>query len=179
MTTGRPLVKRLVVPPAILLFSAIPPDHPVALVVVLCVTVLLLLLWVSATGREAWPFSSYPMFSTYRNRNESGYYQFYFVRADGRRVTPPAALADLTEEFDRSYRRLGEASNASVAQELRRALVDRVATVCTRLDPTLAGVMCLEVWERSARLHDNRVPDCLDRCVARFAAPVRLPGRDE
>jgi hypothetical protein len=88
------------------------------------------LLWVTITGKDAWPFSSYKMFSARLDLNELTVYRVALEKHDGETVWWHSRFYRYPEFIGRNLKRVYEAKSAdprfpiAAALEARKHLLD-------------------------------------------------------
>ncbi len=126
--------------------------------------VLALCAWVTITGRDAWPFSAYPMFANYRAPAAVEFHRLCFV---GERAVEDLSECDsgLADEFNRAFSGVWR----STPPELRRlrcaGLVRSYWSEASTLRPGLRATRRLEVVVRSALLTPGKPTTIVQRSV--------------
>ena len=117
----------------------------------LCALVLALCTWVTVTGRDAWPFSAYPMFGHYRAPAIVAFRRLRFVTDRG---AEDLAQTDsgLADDFDRRFGALLRSTPSESLAPRCAELVQRTWRAASVLQPSLRAARRLEVIVRSAAL---------------------------
>ncbi len=126
-----------------------------------------MLIGVTVTGRDVWPFSGYPMFSSYRAGPPSQrFFEVYFHFADGRVVPTPdgfdAPLASFQRDFEGVW--AGEGARGAATNSVVNALWTRVA----ELEPALADARLAEVRVTLVQLGAHGGLSLAEKSLGRF-----------
>jgi hypothetical protein len=113
--------------------------------------VLALCAWVTLTGRDAWPFSAYPMFASYRAPAAMEFHRLRFV---GERAAEDLTESDrgLADEFDRAFSALWRSTPPELRGLRCARLVRSYWCEASTLRPSLLATRRLEVVVRFALL---------------------------
>lgn len=110
---------------------------------VMCALVVIALCWVTVSPRDAWPFSSYPMFAHYWGNPAVRFFRLSFELADGARLGLPTAAGRLPDEFHRQFAAVWR-EEGTLGRECVE-LVETYITVAVRSAPELARARRIEV----------------------------------
>ena len=126
--------------------------------------VLALGVWVTFTGRDAWPFSAYPMFAHYRAPAAMQFHRLCFIGEQG--------MEDLTEsdsgladEFDRVFRAVWRSTPPELLGPRCARLVRSYWCAASTLRPSLVATRRLVVVVRSALLAPGKPITVVQRSV--------------
>lgn len=108
-----------------------------------CTVVVAVLSWVTLWPREAWPFSSYPMFARYRPGKVVCFYCPRFVFADGSVRPFPRSSGRLPDHFHHEF----AAVWSGTADDSPRAnrVVARYRALAIAVNPAYEGARTVEV----------------------------------
>lgn len=110
---------------------------------VFCAFVLAALCWVTLFPRDAWPFSSYPMFAHYRSERAVCVHRMRFVLPDGSSRPLPKSIGRLADEFHRDFAAVW---TGGVDREIRsKATIEHFRHLAIRCDAKLATAARIEI----------------------------------
>jgi len=134
-----------------------------AVLLLYCALVLALCAWVMWTGRDAWPFSSYPMFAEYRARPVLEFHRLRFVGDETEDLT--ASDSGLADEFDLRFARVWRSTQPELRGSACAGLVRRYWRAASTLRPALEETRRLEVVVRAAFLDSKKPIVVVERLV--------------
>lgn len=137
--------------------------------------VALVLVWVTFSPCDAWPFSSYPMFARYRADPFVRFFRLGFVLADGSTHFLPHSEAKLAERFHRDFAAAWTGAAARDARAL--AVVERYHYLAARTRADLRLATRVEVLAGIVQLGaagGASTAECV--VLAHYPEPVRPPG---
>lgn len=135
--------------------------------------VVVALIWVTLSGRDAWPFSAYPMFSAYRAQPVVPFYRLHFVLPENQVRPLPVSAGGIADEFNVAFANTWMETVTS-SRETATALVRQYLDVAIRFEPALSTTERIEVWVRVAQLGRDRGAVVAEKIV--FALVVRERG---
>jgi hypothetical protein len=130
------------------------------------------LLWVTVTGKDAWPFSSYKMFSSPMDLNDVTVYRVALEKQDGETVWWQSRFYRYPEFIGRNLKRIYEAKSTDprfptiAALEARKHLLDVMRLISIE-EPSLDQYRAFQVVRRTARLDDGNNIETKDEVVSK------------
>lgn len=141
-----------------------------------CALVLGFCLWVTITGRDAWPFSAYPMFSEYRAPAITAFHRLRFVR-DGGAEDLTQTDSGLADDFDRAFAALWRSTSSEGRGPQCTVLLRSYWRAASVLRPSLREARRLEVILRSAVLTEEQPISVVEQSIfAIDTAELRSEG---
>jgi len=132
------------------------------------------LAWVTITGKDAWPFSSYKMFSSPLDLNELTVYRVALEKEDGKTVWWNSQFYRYPEFIGRNLKRVYEAKSADprfaaiAALEARKQLLE-VMCLIPNEELRLHQYRAFHIVRRTAYVDDSNKLEIRDEVISKVS----------